>query len=93
VHPLESATIIGKSVEFTVKDEILRAHFRLTITGANTATVEGWVTDADWLEALENANRRRLTPQQALVVRLILTDAAKRRGKVISLGAFERGSQ
>jgi hypothetical protein len=93
VHPLESATIIGNSVMFTVKDEILRAHFRLTMAGTNVATLEGWVTDADWLEAVENANRRLLIPQQALAVRITLTDVAKRRGKVISLGAFERGSQ
>jgi hypothetical protein len=93
VHPLESATIMGNSVMFTVKDEIIRAHFRLTMAGRNVATLEGWITDADWLQAVEDANKRPLTPVQALAVRITLTEAGKRKGKVISLGAFERGSQ
>lgn len=90
VYPIQDATIIGDTVEFTVEDQILRAHFRMTMRGPDKAIVEGWNTEEDILAGVEKANRMRLSRQQALVVRIVLEGAASRKGQPMSLGIFVR---
>src|SRR5206468_5152531 len=87
VYPFRDGTIADNTVEFVVTDQVFRAHFRMTMLGPDRARVEGWGTDEDWLSGLANANRMVRTRQQALLARMILTDAAKRR-KPTSQGIF-----
>jgi hypothetical protein len=63
----------------------------MAMLGTEMATVQGWMTEEDWLAGLANANRMVRTPQQALAARLILEDAGKHLGKPKSLGMFVRG--
>jgi hypothetical protein len=90
VYPFQDGKIADNIVEFVATDGVFRAHFRMTMQGADKARVEGCVTDDDWLSGLANANRMVRTPQQAALARRILADAAKRKGKWTTMGVFVR---
>jgi hypothetical protein len=92
VYPFRDGKIVDNTVEFVVTDGVFREHFRLTMLGPDRAMVEGCVTDEDWLSGLANANRMVRTPQQALVARQRLKEAAKQKGKPVSMGTYIRGT-
>jgi hypothetical protein len=92
VYPFRDGRILDNSVEFVVTDQVFRVHFRMTMLGPDSAMVEACVTDEDWLSGLANANRMVRTRQQAWLARMILKEAAKMKGKPVSLGIFIRGT-
>jgi hypothetical protein len=92
VLPFRVERIEGDTVEFMVTDQVFRVHFRMTMLGPDRAMVEGCVTDEDWFSGLANASRVVRTPQQALMARMVLHEAAKQKGKPVSLGIFVRGT-
>jgi len=91
-YPIQEGMIVGDTVEFAVADQVLRAHFRMTMLEPDRATVESWITDEDWRSALAKANKTVRNRQQALQARLILNEAAKHIGKPVSQGIFVRGT-
>jgi hypothetical protein len=92
VLPFRDGCVVGDSVEFVADDGVFRKHFRMTLVGEDTAKLESLVTDDDWLTSLARANKAARTPQQALVLRLMLEHNAKEMRKPITVGTFTRSA-
>ena len=66
--PFGDGKVDGDSVEFTVGDPIFRLHVRISMMRTDTATLQVWITDEDWLASLAKANRRVRTRAKVAAV-------------------------
>ena len=88
--PFGDGKVDGDSVEFTVGDPIFRLHVRISMMRTDTATLQVWITDEDWLASLAKANRRvRTRRRKALRFRAILKRNLKLR-RPVTIGVFIR---
>src|SRR5262249_6734201 len=90
VMTVEGGKIAGDRVEFMVDNGIMKVHFRFTMSGEDTAKVEAWVAEEDWMEGVSRGKRLAKTPQQAAALQAMLRENAKMMGKPTAVGTFKR---